>query len=321
MFIKVYTSGDGQHSQTITPTIFPATIGRSLDNTVILSNNSVSSHHAQIEERLDGYYLVDLGSTNGVFYKKTKVKELKIDGTKEIYLGEIRIEVGITVEAHEKTRVIHLESHLANLRKPKHLSLYFSAILLYFLLVIDRFLAEPLTGKMFAAGLGFWFGSFFMVLFAALFTSFPRIKQFYLMHFEILFKAFTLFIGLGLFVDMFASLIPDGTGYTEVFGFLAIGIYIGASSLLLYKEWGFHKPWQRVFASLSIFVLPVLVFIGINYSERGEGYHESEYLTTGYPWIASTNKPNSEILNQKIDIAFKNLDKAKDKDEDKSADK
>lgn len=314
MFIKVYTTGDGPQTQMVTPTTFPATIGRALDNTVILSNNSVSSHHAQIEERIDGHYLVDLGSTNGVFHKKNKVKELKIDGLKEVYLGEIRLEIGLSEEGQEKTRVIHLESHLASLRKPKHLSLYLSAVALYLLLVLDKFLSEPFSGKMFAAGLGFWFGSFFMILFAALFTSFPRIKQFYLIHFETLFKAFTLFIGVALILDMFASFIPAGMSYTDVFATLAIIVYVSASCLLLYKEWGFHKPWQRIFASLSIFVLPILVFIGINYTERGEGYQESEYLISGYPWKASKAKPNAEILSMKIDAAIKNLDKAKDEE-------
>ncbi len=314
MFIKVFATGDGPQIQMVTPTSFPATIGRALDNTVILSNDSVSSHHAQIEQRIDGHYLVDLRSTNGVFYKKAKVKELKIDGLKEVYLGEIRLELGLSVEAQDKTRVIHLESHLASLRKPKHLSLYLSAVTLYLLLLLDKFLSEPFSGKMFAAGLGFWFGSFFMILFAALFTSFPRIKQFYLIHFETLFKAFTFFIGLILVLDMFASLIPTGMSYTDVFIFLAFAVYIGTSCLLFYKEWGFHKPWQRIFASLSIFVLPILVFIGINYTERGEGYQESEHLITGYPWKASKAKPNSEILSMKIDAAIKNLDKAKDEE-------
>ena len=44
-----------------------ARIGRHRDNSLVLASPTVSSTHAQIEWRQNGYYLRDLGSVNGTF--------------------------------------------------------------------------------------------------------------------------------------------------------------------------------------------------------------------------------------------------------------
>ena len=49
------------------------TIGRALDNRLVVNNPIASSHHAQIRPEGDGYRLSDLGSTNGTFVNEQPV--------------------------------------------------------------------------------------------------------------------------------------------------------------------------------------------------------------------------------------------------------
>src|SRR5438132_14219238 len=48
-------------------------IGRKGDADVVLSNQHISRHHARLVKREDGYFLEDLGSTNGTFINETRV--------------------------------------------------------------------------------------------------------------------------------------------------------------------------------------------------------------------------------------------------------
>ncbi|RMF37877.1 MAG: FHA domain-containing protein [Chloroflexi bacterium] len=49
------------------------TIGRGADCDIILPERQVSRHHARIERRNEGYYLVDLGSKNGTYVNGEEV--------------------------------------------------------------------------------------------------------------------------------------------------------------------------------------------------------------------------------------------------------
>lgn len=60
------------------------TIGRALDNSICLADDSnVSRYHAEIELRRDGFYLTDLGSSNG-----TSVNDEAIFGTRKLQDGD-----------------------------------------------------------------------------------------------------------------------------------------------------------------------------------------------------------------------------------------
>jgi len=67
------------------------TVGRTDDNTVVLRDRFVSSHHAEIIRRDDTYVLRDLGSTNGTFRNGARV-----EGERVIGEGD-RIGIGTTV--------------------------------------------------------------------------------------------------------------------------------------------------------------------------------------------------------------------------------
>jgi pSer/pThr/pTyr-binding forkhead associated (FHA) protein len=51
------------------------TIGRSKDCTLTLSDDYASTQHARVSPRGDGWIVEDLGSTNGTFVGRTRVRE------------------------------------------------------------------------------------------------------------------------------------------------------------------------------------------------------------------------------------------------------
>ena len=67
-------------------------IGRLEDNDIVIDDDSfISSHHARIEVRPEGAWVVDLGSTNGSFVNGQRVVE-----ERSVRKGD-RIQVGSTV--------------------------------------------------------------------------------------------------------------------------------------------------------------------------------------------------------------------------------
>lgn len=68
------------------------TIGRLPDNSMVIDDDSfISSHHARLEVRPDGVWLVDLKSTNGSFVNGQRVNQ-----ERSVRKGD-RIQVGSTV--------------------------------------------------------------------------------------------------------------------------------------------------------------------------------------------------------------------------------
>jgi len=67
-------------------------IGRSEHSDIRLSNDSISSNHAEIHRRREGsFYIVDLASANGVYVNDAKVSQLELRDGDLIELGEVRL--------------------------------------------------------------------------------------------------------------------------------------------------------------------------------------------------------------------------------------
>ena len=65
------------------------TIGRGPDNTIVIGDSSVSSHHAQLQRVGKNYQLKDLGSTNGTLVNGTPVTETTLRFDDQIRFGAI----------------------------------------------------------------------------------------------------------------------------------------------------------------------------------------------------------------------------------------
>jgi pSer/pThr/pTyr-binding forkhead associated (FHA) protein len=67
------------------------TIGRGLNNDVILEDTRVSRHHAQLRYRARRFWLSDLGSTNGTFINGEQVAEQALRDGDTISLGGLEL--------------------------------------------------------------------------------------------------------------------------------------------------------------------------------------------------------------------------------------
>ncbi|MFW6074164.1 MAG: FhaA domain-containing protein [Chloroflexota bacterium] len=68
------------------------TIGRALDNDVILDSAEVSRHHARIEYQNNEFRIVDLGSTNGTIVNGQRVETHPLHLHDRIALGNVTLE-------------------------------------------------------------------------------------------------------------------------------------------------------------------------------------------------------------------------------------
>jgi len=64
------------------------TIGRGVDNKVVLSPNYVSSHHGRVEQRGTAWHYVDLGSTNGTFFNGQRVESATLRDGDILRIGD-----------------------------------------------------------------------------------------------------------------------------------------------------------------------------------------------------------------------------------------
>lgn len=66
-------------------------IGRKTDNDIVMKNNSVSSHHAELLKRGDKFIITDLEASNGVFIGGKRVDKVPLAEGDVIELGEVRL--------------------------------------------------------------------------------------------------------------------------------------------------------------------------------------------------------------------------------------
>jgi len=66
-------------------------VGRGAHNDVRLSDESVSETHAKLQKREDGWYVVDMDSTNGTYVGGSRVNgERKIEGSPDVRFGGMK---------------------------------------------------------------------------------------------------------------------------------------------------------------------------------------------------------------------------------------
>ena len=67
------------------------TIGRRPDSDVFLDDVTVSRDHALLVRRGDGFYLDDLGSLNGTYVNRKRVKTSRLDDGDELQVGKYKL--------------------------------------------------------------------------------------------------------------------------------------------------------------------------------------------------------------------------------------
>src|SRR5690349_11106295 len=69
-----------------------AHIGRGAHNDVVIDDDSVSDTHAKLQRREDGWYLIDLGSTNGTYVGGSRLtSERRLDGAPDVRFGGVKL--------------------------------------------------------------------------------------------------------------------------------------------------------------------------------------------------------------------------------------
>lgn len=84
-----WVEGDTTHKVRLETT--PVGIGRASDNQLVLKDFSVSRHHAKVEPRGDAWWVMDLGSTNGVKVNGAYVSEALLADGDQLLVGNFTI--------------------------------------------------------------------------------------------------------------------------------------------------------------------------------------------------------------------------------------
>lgn len=73
----------------------PLTIGRAPDNSVVLKDAAVSSHHARIDFYQGKYFISDLKSSNGTYINNARIEQTQIKHKDQIIMGGSRMIVNL----------------------------------------------------------------------------------------------------------------------------------------------------------------------------------------------------------------------------------
>jgi adenylate cyclase len=91
----------------------PSGIGRASENKLVLKDFSVSRHHARLEQRGDTWWVVDLGSTNGIKVNSKYVTDALLSDGDELQIGNFTLtyhqsesSVGISVNSSTFLRTL-----------------------------------------------------------------------------------------------------------------------------------------------------------------------------------------------------------------------
>lgn len=122
--VHIHPTGPGM-GRRYTLTDVPLVIGRSPDCDILADENSVSRHHARIQPGADGYYAVDLQSTNGTFVNDKPAASTRLRDGDYLRVGDCiyRFLAGTNVEAeyHEAIYTLTIKDGLTDIHNKRYL--------------------------------------------------------------------------------------------------------------------------------------------------------------------------------------------------------
>ncbi|HEV7234815.1 MAG TPA: FHA domain-containing protein [Ktedonobacteraceae bacterium] len=114
------TYNDGSSAtQDIVPEIRPIplgapqiSIGRHPDNNLVLNHPQVSGHHARLERMPNGYRIVDLGSTNGVYVNARRIANHQmLSPNDEVRIGPFKLTyTGTQLTQHDESNSVRIDA-------------------------------------------------------------------------------------------------------------------------------------------------------------------------------------------------------------------
>ena len=114
------TYNDGSSAtQDIVPEIRPIplgapqiSIGRHPDNNLVLNHPQVSGHHARLERMPNGYRIVDLGSTNGVYVNAHRIANHQmLSPNDEVRIGPFKLTyTGTQLTQHDESNSVRIDA-------------------------------------------------------------------------------------------------------------------------------------------------------------------------------------------------------------------
>ncbi len=92
-------SGSSSYQPGHTLPLLPSTsIGRSSDNTLVLSDGFVSTHHTTLSYRDGGWWIADAGSKNGTWVNGQRIEaEQRLQPGDLLLIGQVKLELKVHV--------------------------------------------------------------------------------------------------------------------------------------------------------------------------------------------------------------------------------
>jgi two-component system cell cycle response regulator len=122
--VHIYPTGPGMGARYLLGDV-PVVIGRGCDADIRINDNSVSRRHARIQPGADGYYAIDLQSTNGTFVNDTPASMYKLSDGDYLRVGNCiyRFLAGGNVEAdyHEEIYRLTIIDALTEVHNKRYL--------------------------------------------------------------------------------------------------------------------------------------------------------------------------------------------------------
>lgn len=122
--VQIYPLSLGLHPRFLLQNA-PVVVGRAEECDIHLGDHAVSRRHARIEQDGDGYWVIDLGSTNGTFVNRTQVSRHRLQDGDNITIGHAvyRYLAGGSIEAayHEEIQRLAAIDPLTELHNKRFL--------------------------------------------------------------------------------------------------------------------------------------------------------------------------------------------------------